>query len=93
MISYKKFIKIHNLPNKIYDMLIYLNLINDIDNTKQIKSKIKNKLYDFDFIESLAKVFEKEYKKSKSAELKCNLKEMIDELNLSKQYLDEKFKL
>lgn len=84
--NYNKFLKTHNLLNKILEMLIYFNIIEKNNN---IKYKIKSKMKEPDFIETIAKYFERKYNKCRSIELKCNLKNLIDELNFAKQYLEK----
>ena len=83
-----KFIKNHNLVNRIYEMLKYFDII-DYDNKKTIIGNIKDKMLLPEFIESLATYFEKKHKHCKKVEVRCNLKELIDDLNILKQYLDD----
>lgn len=87
--TYNKYLKTHNLHNKIFEMLIYFNIIESNKDFKYIKSKIKSKMKEPDFIETIAKLFERKYNKCRSIELKCNLKNLIDELNFAKQYLEK----
>lgn len=87
--TYNKFLKTHNLPNKILEMLIYFNIIKKNKDFKYIKYKIKSKMKEPDFIETIAKFFERKYNKCRSVELKCNLKNLIYELNFAKQYLEK----
>lgn len=83
------FIKSHNLPTKIYEMLIYFHAIDKKTNKNKIKISINKNLHDIEFIETLASYFEKELKKKHNVEVRCNLKNIIDELNFAKQYLDD----
>lgn len=81
-----RFIKNHNLVNRIYEMLKYFDII-DYNKRTAINS-IKDKMIMPEFIESLASIFEKKYKYCKKVEVRCNLKELIDDLNILKQYLE-----
>lgn len=83
-----RFIKNNNLANRIYEMLKYFDIINYSDKKTAI-SNIKEKLVLSEFVESLATFFEKKHKYCKKVEMKCNLKELIDDLNILKQYLED----
>lgn len=83
------YIKSHNLVNRIYDMMYYLGCYNDED-IKFIKSRIKYKLKNIYYVETLAKYFEEQKKKNrKNIELRCNLNDLINDLNYLKQYLEK----
>lgn len=84
---YNEFIKNHNLINRMYDMLVYFNLLSKTDNEIEIKTSIKKQLANIEYVELTANYFEKKLKKNyKKIELRCNLKELIDDLNYLKQY-------
>ena len=71
------FIRSHNLLNRIYDMVCYFGLIKNLDNSHNIKKCFLRNLEDIVYVETLAKFFEK----------KCNLKDLIYDLDYLKQYL------
>lgn len=82
------FIKSHNLVNRIYDMLCFFNVIKNIENKKLIQKSFLQNLTNIEYVESLAKYFEKKMKgNKKNIDLKCNLKDLIYDLNYLKQYL------
>ena len=84
---YNEFIKNHNLINRMYDMLVYFNLLSKTDNEIEIKTSIKKQLANIEYVELTANYFEKKLKKNyNKIELRCNLKELIDDLNYLKQY-------
>lgn len=81
------FIKSHNLINRVYDMVYYLGVITEPTNDELFKSFFKKRLLEVEYVESLAKYFEKKLTKSyDNVELKCNLKDLIYDLNILKQY-------
>ncbi len=82
------FITSHNLVNRIYDMIYYFGVIKDSANEKVVKRFLKESLLKVDYVESLAKYFEKRFNKNyKNIELRYNLKDLINDLNYLKQYL------
>lgn len=82
------YIKSHNLVNRIYDMVYYFGIIKNSNNEKVIKKFFYQKLYDIEYVESLAKYFEKKLIKNKvNIELRCNLKDLIYDLDYLKQYI------
>ncbi len=82
------FIKSHNLVNRIYDMINYLGIVKNPNNDKNIKKFIRLKLQNIEYVESLAKYFEKKLKKNKNdVELRCNLQDLIYDLDYLKLYL------
>lgn len=82
------FIKSHNLVNRVYDQVYFLGVIKEPVNDKLFKNFFKKKLVNIDYVESLAKYFEKKLSKNNNnIELCCNLKDLIYDLNILKQYL------
>lgn len=82
------FIKSHNLVNRVYDMLCFFNIIKNIENKNLIQKSFLQNLMNIEYVESLAKYFEKKLKENqKNIDLKCNLKDLIYDLNYLKQYL------
>lgn len=82
------FITSHNLVNRIYDMVYYFGVIKDSANEKVVKRFFKESLLKVEYVESLAKYFEKRLTKNyKNVELRYNLKDLINDLNYLKQYL------
>ena len=83
-----KFVKSKDLVNRIYNMVVYFEIIKDLNHEDIIKIFFHNSLCDIAYIESLAKYFETKRLKYKSnIEVLCNLNELIDDLNSLKQYL------
>lgn len=89
--SSKKFIKSHNLVNRCYEMLYYFYFFKDSSLTRnELKNNLFNSLQEIEMVETYAKYFENKLKKkNKNIELKCNLKELICDLNFLKQYLEK----
>lgn len=82
------FIKSHNLVNRIYDMVFYFGLIKNPKDEKYIKKFFLQRLEDVEYVESLAKYFEKKIPKTKkNHDLKCNLNDLVYDLDYLKQYL------
>ena len=86
------YIKSHNLINIVYDMLDYLNFFkNNKQDVELLKKNINLNLHSKYSVETLAKYFEeKKRKNNKNIELRCNLIDLINNLNYLKQYLIEK---
>lgn len=86
--DWKRFVRSHNLVNRVYDMLFYLKVLKNNDNEKNTKRFFYYHLEDVEYVESLAKYFENQLKKYKSvADIRCNLLDLIQDLNYLKQYL------
>lgn len=86
--DFYRFIKSHNLINRIYDMLLYFGTIKNEDNEKNIKKFFFQRLQDVEYVESLAKYFEEKLRKYKKIpDIRCNLLDLINDLNYLKQYL------
>ena len=86
--SINSFIKSHNLINRIYDMLYYFGVLKNQNNMKKVILYFKKKLEDIEYVETLAKYFEIKIKKSKNnIELRCNLIDLVYDLDYLKQYL------
>lgn len=82
------FITSHNLVNRIYDMVYYFGVIKKVEDEKLIKRFFKQRLEDVEYVESLAKYFEIKLRRNKSnIDLRCNLKDLIYDLDYLKQYL------
>ena len=57
---------------------------------KELKANLYNSLQDLETVETYAKYFDNKLrKKYRNVELKCNLKELISDLNFLKQYLEK----
>ena len=83
----KSFVLSHNLVDRIYDMAFYFNIIKDVDN-ESIKKVFLLKLKDPVYVETLAKYFEKKLSRcKKNIDLRCNLVDLVNDLNYLKQYL------
>ena len=83
------YIKRHNLVNRIYDMVLYFNVVKDTKEEKTIKKFFLQNLKEVSYVESLAKYFEtKLYKCKKNVDLKLNLEDLVNDLNYLKQYLN-----
>lgn len=86
--DFYRFIKSHNLINRIYDMLLYFGTIKNEENEKNIKKFFFQRLQDVEYVESLAKYFEEKLRKYKKIpDIRCNLLDLINDLNYLKQYL------
>lgn len=86
--DFYRFIKSHNLPNRIYDMLLYFGTIKNENNEKNIKKFFFQRLQDVEYVESLAKYFEEKLRNYKKIpDIRCNLLDLINDLNYLKQYL------
>ena len=84
------YIKRHNLTNRIYDILCFLKMIKNKNNEYLIKKDIRKNLYNVAYVENLAYLLEKKYKKIKNnIELKFSIKELIHELNYLKIYIND----
>ena len=89
MIKVNNYIKRHNLVNRIYDMVLYFNVVKNNNNEKQIKAFFLQNLKEVDYVETLAKYFEnKMYKCRKNIDLKLNLEDLVNDLNYLKQFLN-----
>lgn len=86
------FIQDCNLVNRVYYTLVdYGKYCGDIHTIDERKSNIHYILLTADNLELLAWFFEKQLKKgpATSIERRCNLYELVTDLNYLKQYLDE----
>lgn len=82
------YVKSHSLVNRIYDMLDYFGVFKDTKNKVAIKRFFSMRLEDIEYVESLAKYFEEQMKKNKkNIEVRCNLRDLIYDLDYLKQYL------
>lgn len=72
-------------------MLYYFKAFKNFDLPRyEVKSKIYNNLKVIENVETYAKYFEAKLKKTKkNIDLKCNLKDLISDLNYLKQYLEK----
>lgn len=62
----------------------------DFSSKEEIKGYLKNNIYDICFVETLIKYLEERLKQNKSkVELRCNVRDLIDDLDFLKQYLDD----
>lgn len=87
--DFKRFVRSHNLVNRIYDMVCFFGMIKDNkDVEKEVKMFFNQRLEDVVYVESLAKYFEEKLRKhKKTPEIRCNLLDLISDLNYLKQYL------
>lgn len=84
----RRFIRSHNLVNRIYDMLFYLKVLKNSDNEINTKKFFYYRLEDVAYVESLAKFFEIKLRKyRKIPDVRCNLIDLIRDLDYLKQYL------
>lgn len=80
----------HYMVNRIYDMLIYFDAFKEVKDKINLKKIIKNNLNDIYYIEDLAKYFSDKLKNNyKNVELRCNLVDLIYDLDYLKQYVDK----
>ena len=87
--TWHSFVKNHNLVNRIYDMLDYFHCFDEVKNVELAKNQIKNKIRSIYYVETLAKYFDdKKNKHIKNIELRCNLIDLINDLDYLKQYGD-----
>lgn len=86
-----KYIKSHALVNRCYNMLKYFNAFNGVDaSQREVKKQIESNLMEIETVETYAKYFNvKKNKNMKKIELRCNLIELINDLNFLKQYLEK----
>lgn len=87
--DFKRFVRSHNLVNRIYDMVCYFGMIKDNQEIeKEVKMFFNKRLEDTVYVEELAKYFEEKLRKYKKIpEIRCNLLDLISDLNYLKQYL------
>ena len=85
------FIKRKNLINRLVDMLYYLKIFEKEKITiEEAHSQIKTNILDIYFLENLLKYFDQKLKKyNNKIQLKCNLRDLISDLDFLKQYLEE----
>lgn len=91
-ININSFIKRKHLVERVSDMLEFF-CCQKLSNLKYetLNDKIKNKLIDITFLETLIKYFEQKYKSYyKKIEIRCNLEDLIYDLNYLKQYISSK---
>ena len=82
------FINNHHLEKRVYEMLVYFDIINFKKKPKHLKKFFNQKLLNSNFVETLAHFLEIKLKNTNNIELKLNLKELIYDLNYLKQYLN-----
>lgn len=86
--DFYRFIRSHNLTNRIFDMLVFFETIKNTENERALKKFFFQKLQDVEYVESLAKFFEEKLRKYKKIpDIRCNLFDLINDLNYLKQYL------
>lgn len=87
--TWHSFVKSHNLVNRIYDMLDYFHCF-DNEDVEFAKKEIGRKIQSIYYVETLAKYLEdKKNKHIKNIELRCNLIDLINDLDYLKQYLNK----
>ena len=86
-----KYIKTHALVNRCYNMLKYFNAFHGVEmSQREVKKQIESNLMEIETVETYAKYFNiKKNKNKKKIELRCNLMELINDLNFLKQYLEK----
>lgn len=91
--NYYYFIKSKNLLNRIFDMLDYFNIFEKYDLSKNdAKDILKENINNPIFIETILKYFcDKFNNNQKRIELRCNLHDLINDLNYLKQYLEKDY--
>lgn len=78
----------HNLVNRIYDMLIFFGTIKRQSDERTIKNFFNQRLEDVEYVETLANFFERKARKYKNnPDVRCNLTDLIYDLDYLKQYL------
>lgn len=84
------YVKSRNLINRIYDMLEYFHYFDcEFWNKKDIRDYLKNNISDICFVETILKYLEDKRRRNiKKVELRCNLSNLINDLDYLKQYLD-----
>ena len=90
--KYYDFVKSHNLINRIFDMLDYFYFFGSIENYSidELKYEIRNSLKTLVGIEAHAKYFEDMLMKhKKDIEIRCNLTDLITDLDYLKQYVTD----
>ena len=88
--KYYDFIKSHNLVNRLFDMLDYFDFFMEKKNYSldDLKYGIRNSLKTLEGIEAYAKYFEDKLKKyRRDVETRCNLTDLITDLDYLKQYV------
>ena len=84
------YVKSRNLINRIYDMLEYFHYFDyESWDEKDIRKNLKENINDICFVETIIKYLEEKLKRNKKkVELRCNLSDLINDLDYLKQYLD-----
>ena len=87
--TWHSFVASHQLVNRIYDMLDYFNFFkNHNEDEKELKRRIYRNMNNIYYIENLASYFEKKLKRNyKNVEVRCNLIDLLYDLDHLKQYL------
>lgn len=86
--NWHNYAKSHNLFNRVIDMLEFFEFFDKTEDVKYAKRKVKDKMQSLYFVESLCYFFEKRLKQNmKNEEIRCNLYDLISDLNYLKQYL------
>ena len=87
------YIKSRNLVNRVYDMLEYFKFKSESQEIDlKFKQYLNEKLKDIYFVETLIKYLDDKLKRNyKKVELRCNLYDLIYDLDYLKQYLDNWF--
>lgn len=87
----ERFINSHNLVNRVYDMLYFFRLFKKYQLPEGgIKNEIRTLLKSDEEVETIAKYLNtRRNKKYVNFETRCNLKNLIHDLDVLKQYLAE----
>ena len=83
------YVRSRNLINRIYDMLEYFHYFDyEFWNKEDIRNYLKENINDICFVETIIKYLEEKlHKNKKKIELRCNLSNLINDLDYLKQYL------
>ena len=78
----------HKALYRVYRPKTFGEVVGQEHIVKTLKNQIKNKIRSIYYVETLAKYFdEKKNKHIKNIELRCNLTDLINDLDYLKQYL------
>lgn len=84
------YVKSRNIINRVYDMLEYFNYFDcEFWNKDDVRNYLKKNINDICFVETIIKYLDDKLKKNrKKVELRCNISDLINDLDYLKQYLD-----
>ena len=83
--NWHSFVVSHQLVNRVYDMLDYFNFFENRAESEQVlKKKIKTKMNNINYIDYFERKLKRHYK---NVEIRCNLVDLLYDLDHLKQYL------